>query len=104
METESIRKLKWAKPSRHGLDQVRFLPEPERRLRHYPIVSVDDHLIEPRDIFEGRIPAKWKHRAPRLVEHDDGSEAWMFEGIINTSIGMSALAGRPIEECAFEPQ
>ena len=104
MEAESIRNLKWAKPSRDVRDQVRFLPEPDRRLRHYPIVSVDDHLIEPRDIFEGRIPTKWKDRAPRLIEHDDGSEAWLFEGTVNTSIGMSALAGRPIEECAFEPQ
>jgi predicted TIM-barrel fold metal-dependent hydrolase len=106
VESESIRNLKWAKPPSTAScgPRVRFLPEPARRVRHVPIVSVDDHLIEPRDIFDGRIPSKWSDRAPRLIEHDDGSEAWLFEGIVNTSIGMSALAGRPIEECAMEPQ
>ena len=36
--------------------EVTFLPDPERRARRYTIVSVDDHLCEPPDLFEGRLP------------------------------------------------
>jgi hypothetical protein len=31
-----------------------------------PIVSVDDHLIEPPGIWQDRVPAKYKDVAPRL--------------------------------------
>ncbi len=34
----------------------------------YRIVSADDHLIEPPDLFEGRMPAALQERAPRIVE------------------------------------
>ena len=37
-----------------------LLPDPEPRPIRVPIISVDDHLIEPPDLFEGRMP-----RAPR---------------------------------------
>ena len=33
----------------------------------YRIVSVDDHLIEPPDLFEGRMPTALAGRAPRVV-------------------------------------
>ena len=33
-------------------------------------ISVDDHLVEPPHMFEGRLPAKFADRAPR-VEHTD---------------------------------
>ena len=36
-----------------------FLPEPEARERHYTIISVDDHLIEPAHLFEGRVPSEY---------------------------------------------
>ena len=36
--------------------EATFLPEPEPRARHYTIISVDDHLIEPAHVFEGRVP------------------------------------------------
>ena len=42
-----------------------FLPEPEPRVRSYTIISVDDHLIEPPETFDGRLPKKWRDRAPR---------------------------------------
>jgi predicted TIM-barrel fold metal-dependent hydrolase len=104
MKSEEIRNLKWVRPDRTVPGQVRFLPEPLRRTRHFPIFSVDDHLVEPPDIFDGRIPSKWLDRAPRITVLDDGAEAWIFEGNINTNIGMNAVVGRPIEDCTFEAQ
>ena len=31
------------------------------------LVSIDDHVCEPPDMFERHVPAKWKERAPRLL-------------------------------------
>ncbi len=45
-----------------------------------PIVSPDDHLFEPADTFEGRLPQKFADQTPRV--HDDrdtGSQYWLFE-------------------------
>ncbi len=33
-----------------------FLPEPEPREVRYTVISVDDHLVEPPHMFEGRLP------------------------------------------------
>src|SRR4051794_187771 len=41
------------------------------------IISVDDHVVEPPDLWTGRIPAKYRDRAPR-VERD--SAIFHFEG------------------------
>src|SRR6185436_16616120 len=31
------------------------------------VISVDDHVIEPPDLFESRLPAKFRERAPKVV-------------------------------------
>ena len=41
------------------------------------LVSVDDHVCEPPDMFERHVPAQWKDRAPRLLTKEDGSDAWV---------------------------
>ena len=41
-----------------------LLPDPEPRAIRVPIISVDDHLIEPPDLFEGRVPAGWPDGHP----------------------------------------
>ena len=48
---------------------VTFLPEPipEKELGHL-VISTDDHLIEPRDMFGGRMPAKLADRGPRIID------------------------------------
>jgi hypothetical protein len=48
------------------LDPELFLPEPEPAVVKYTVISVDDHLVEPRDMFEGRLPAKLQERAAPL--------------------------------------
>ena len=40
-----------------GLVTAIAAPRSEPATRHYTIISVDDHLIEPADLFEGRMPA-----------------------------------------------
>ena len=67
------------------------------------LISVDDHLVEPPDMFEGRLPARFQDRAPRVVHQDDGSDVWTFNGAVIPNIGLNAVAGRPREEYGIEP-
>jgi predicted TIM-barrel fold metal-dependent hydrolase len=85
----------------HG--RVTLLPDPQPREVLRTIISVDDHLIEPPDLFEGRLPAKLRERAPRVVETDAGSEAWLFEGQLYPNVGLNAVVGRPKNEWSMEP-
>ena len=49
-----------------------FLPEPEPRDVRYTVISVDDHLVEPPHMFEGRLPAAFEARAPKVVVTEKG--------------------------------
>ena len=82
---------------------VTFLPEPERRARKYTVISVDDHIVEPPHTFEGRVPAKLAERAPRVVEQDDGTQVWVYDGEEIPNVGFNAVVGRPVSEYSFEP-
>ncbi len=83
--------------------RVTWLDEPPRAERHYTLVSVDDHVVEPPHAFDGRLPAALAERAPRVVEMDDGREAWVFEDQVLPNVGFNAVVGRPVTEYSFEP-
>jgi predicted TIM-barrel fold metal-dependent hydrolase len=80
-----------------------FLPEPESREVRYTVISVDDHLVEPPDMFEGRLPAKLQDRAPKVVETKTGVQLWEFDGQKFTQVGQNAVAGRRPETVKVEP-
>jgi predicted TIM-barrel fold metal-dependent hydrolase len=82
---------------------VTWLPEPEPAARRYTVISVDDHIVEPPDAFTGRLPSAFAERAPRVIERDDGSQAWIFEGQELPNVGFNAVVGRPVSEYSFEP-
>jgi predicted TIM-barrel fold metal-dependent hydrolase len=82
---------------------VTLLPDPEPRTRHFTIISVDDHLIEPRDLFEGRLPAALQEQAPRVVVDDEGNELWEYEAHRYPQVGLNAVSGRPKDEWSMEP-
>lgn len=67
------------------------------------VVSVDDHLIEPPDVFEGRFPGNLIDRAPYVLEEDDGTQVWIIDGEREPQVGLSAVAGRPNSEWTREP-
>ena len=71
-----------------------FLPEPVPREVKYTIISVDDHVVEPPQMFEGRLPTHLQERAPKVVETPEGYQVWEFEGQTFTQVGMNAVAGR----------
>jgi predicted TIM-barrel fold metal-dependent hydrolase len=67
------------------------------------LISVDDHLVEPPDMFEAHMPAKYADRAPRVVRTERGDDVWTFEGSVIPNVGLNAVAGRPKEEYGIEP-
>jgi predicted TIM-barrel fold metal-dependent hydrolase len=61
------------------------------------VVSTDDHVVEPGDIWQTRLPAKLRDRGPRLVSLDD-RDAWEFRGERRDITGLAAAAGQRFED------
>lgn len=85
------------------LDPELFLPDPAPREVRYTVISVDDHVVEPPHLFEGRVPARFADAAPRIVETPQGHQVWRFEDRTFTQVGMNAVAGRRPETVKLEP-
>jgi predicted TIM-barrel fold metal-dependent hydrolase len=62
------------------------------------ITSVDDHIIEPPNVWVDRLPAKYHDTCPRVITEDDGSEFWVYEDHKSVTGGLGASAGRRPEE------
>ena len=96
---------KWQQTARFagGRKTRTLLPDPEPRTRSYTIFSVDDHVVEPPSTFEGRIPQQYIARAPRVIDLESGGQAWLYDEKVLPQVGLSAVAGRPIEEMSYDP-
>ena len=68
------------------------------------LISVDDHIIEPPDMFVNHLPERYRDDAPRLVHRDDGTDVWTFRDTVIPNVALNAVAGRPKEEYGLEPQ
>ena len=44
------------------------------------LVSIDDHMIEPPDMFKNHVPAKFADDVPKVVRNADGVDEWVFQG------------------------
>ena len=97
MASDTI-KLNWRKSETHGLED-----DPEPRPIRYTLFSTDDHLVEPPDMFEGRLPAKLQPLAPKVVETEEGHEVWHFDGKVYFQVGLNAVVGRKREDWKVEP-
>ncbi|MFZ0668111.1 MAG: amidohydrolase family protein [Acidimicrobiales bacterium] len=67
------------------------------------LVSVDDHVVEPPHMFEGRVPERFREAAPRIEHTENGSDVWIFNGSVIPNVGLNAVAGRPKEEYGVDP-
>ena len=43
----------------------------------YPIIDADAHVNEPPDLWQSRVPARLKHKAPKVL-HTDQGDVWSF--------------------------
>src|SRR5690242_16715038 len=68
------------------------------------LISVDDHIIEPPDLFAEHLPARYIDRAPKLHRDDAGSDVWTFGQVVMETAALNAVAGRPKAEYGMEPQ
>ncbi|MGV0794520.1 amidohydrolase family protein [Mycolicibacterium sp. XJ1819] len=75
-----------------------LVPDPEPRNVYLPLISVDDHFMEPRDTFVDRMPAKFADQTPRVVEDSDGMEWWQFEDERVMNSGANAMSSWPAAE------
>jgi predicted TIM-barrel fold metal-dependent hydrolase len=66
------------------------------------LVSVDDHVVEPPGMFEGRMPARYQDQAPRVVQ-TGGVDEWEYVGERAAYLGLNAVVGRPPDEWGLEP-
>ena len=60
------------------------------------LVSVDDHICEPPEMFDAHVPARYRDRAPRVVMVD-GQQRWMYGDRPGRDLGLNAVAGKPRE-------
>ncbi len=67
------------------------------------LISVDDHISEPPDMFKNHLSAKDLEDAPVLVTDKNGKAAWEYQGMYLPSVGLNAVVGRPMDEYGMEP-
>jgi predicted TIM-barrel fold metal-dependent hydrolase len=77
--------------------------DPEPAEVGYTVISVDDHLVEPRHLFEGRVPAHLADRAPYVRTTSKGNEIWVFDGQAYPQVGLNAVVGRSRDDSPMEP-
>jgi len=67
------------------------------------LVSIDDHVVEPPDMFDDHVPARWADQAPKVVHGEDGTDRWMFQGRETGMVGLNAVVSWPPEEWGLDP-
>ena len=60
------------------------------------LISVDDHICEPPDMFDAHVPAKYRDVAPKVVVQD-GRQQWVYFDRPGRDLGLNAVAGKPRE-------
>jgi predicted TIM-barrel fold metal-dependent hydrolase len=81
-----------------------LLPDPEPRELWCPIISVDDHAIEPPDLFATRVPAALREQAPVIELDHDGVPYWIVDGTGYAYTTGNGASGRPTSEWVQAPQ
>ena len=67
------------------------------------LISVDDHIAEPADMFEGHVPARYRLLAPRVETDEQGFQQWWYGEKKGRNLGLNAVAGKPPEMFNVNP-
>jgi predicted TIM-barrel fold metal-dependent hydrolase len=65
--------------------------------RNYQVISADGHLETPPAPWLKHVPDRYKDRAPRLVELEDGGQGWLVEGMGVVANGVNLTGDRPMQ-------
>ncbi|MGE0385982.1 MAG: amidohydrolase family protein [Gammaproteobacteria bacterium] len=70
------------------------------------LISIDDHIVEPADMFDRHTPAAFKGRMPKCVRAKDNAVVWVVEeeGVAYRGSGLNAVAGRRPEHYGVDPE
>jgi predicted TIM-barrel fold metal-dependent hydrolase len=53
-------------------------------------------------VWQDRLPARFREAGPRIIERD-GKHLWSYDDVIHPTIGLNAVAGKPMEEWGLDP-
>ena len=67
------------------------------------LISVDDHICEPPDMFDGHVPERYREHTPRVLTDDDGNQQWWYGEVRGRNLGLNAVAGKPPRDVQREP-
>jgi hypothetical protein len=67
-------------------------------MQNLQIISADDHLQETGDVWQRRVPAHLRDKAPKVVSLPNGSAAWSWGNNPPTPFSMDVMAGRKYED------
>ncbi|ANY21835.1 amidohydrolase family protein [Gordonia terrae] len=84
---------------------------------HVQLVSVDDHLIERPNVWQDRLPTRFREAGPRIIEStgtekdqygfgqsvSKGRQVWTLEGKVYAQLGLNAVAGKPRDQVGTDP-
>jgi predicted TIM-barrel fold metal-dependent hydrolase len=69
----------------------------------YNVISADNHIMEPRDLFVTQMPKEYRDRAPRVVRGKDGGDGWSYDGKPpSRTFGLEATAGRSTQLSGYK--
>ncbi len=60
---------------------------------NYKIISSDEHIHEPEDMWTGRVEPCFKERAPKIVRLEDGSDWWFTDGLMGMTVSALTQTG-----------
>jgi predicted TIM-barrel fold metal-dependent hydrolase len=75
----------------------------EKQMNDLILVSLDDHLIEPANMYDQHLTAAQKAFAPTFHTDDNGADFWLYDGRKLGNVGLNAVVGRPKTEYGVEP-
>ncbi|CAO5161757.1 Amidohydrolase [Frankia sp. AiPs1] len=67
------------------------------------LVSIDDHVVEPPDMFRNHVPAALADQAPKVVRNEQGVDQWIYQGRVTGVTGLNAVVSWPPEDWGLEP-
>lgn len=69
----------------------------------FPIISADSHITEAPNTYLDYIDAKWRDKAPHIVDGGERGDVYVIDGMKSTvSMGLVAAAGKKPEELTLK--
>ena len=63
----------------------------------YRVISSDEHLFEPPDLWTGRIGSRFGERVPRIVRVESGGDWWFCDGVKGQPLASGSMTGARFE-------